>query len=441
MTIEDGYAIQRAWLQLKLAEGRVVKGRKIGLTSRAMQQASQITEPDYAPLLDDMFFEAGGDIPVDRFIAPRVEVELAFVLGRPLQGPGRDALRRAARRPSYVTPAVEIIDARIEQFDRETKAPRKVFDTIADFAANAGIVIGGRPVRPHDVDLRWVGALLYKNGVIEETGLAAAVLNHPGNGVAWLANKIAPYDEQLERRRRRPRRLVHPADDGGARRRLPCRLRAARRDRLPLRLSLAIPQPENPMKQQKNAFKAALARREAQIGLWLSLADAYVAEMVATTGFDWLLIDAEHAPNDLRTVLAQLQAVAPYPVQPGGAAGAGRQGADQAVPRHRRAEPAGADGPRREAGGRGGGGDALRAARARAASAARCRGSRAGARSRTTSPRRTTRSASWCRRSRRRRWRTWRRSPRSTASTACSSARPTSRPRWATSASRAIPRC
>ena len=91
----------------------------------------------------------------------------------------------------YVTPAVEIIDARIEQFDRETKAPRKVFDTIADFAANAGIVIGGRPVRPDEVDLRWVGAMLYKNGVIEETGLAAGVLNHPGNGVAWLANKIA----------------------------------------------------------------------------------------------------------------------------------------------------------------------------------------------------------------------------------------------------------
>jgi 2-oxo-hept-3-ene-1,7-dioate hydratase len=96
-----------------------------------------------------------------------------------------------------VTPAVEIIDARIEQFDRETKAPRKVFDTISDFAANAGIVMGGRPVRPMDVDLRWVGALLYKNGAVEESGLAAAVLNHPATGVAWLANKIAPYDEML----------------------------------------------------------------------------------------------------------------------------------------------------------------------------------------------------------------------------------------------------
>ena len=196
MTIEDGYAIQRAWLELRLAEGRVVKGRKIGLTSRAMQQASQITEPDYAPLLDDMFFEAGGDIPLDRFIAPRVEVELAFILGRPLRGPGV-TLADVLAATELVTPAVEIIDARIEQFDRETKAPRKVFDTIADFAANAGIVTGGRPVRPHDVDLRWAGAMLYKNGVIEETGLAAAVLNHPGNGIAWLANKIAPYDEQL----------------------------------------------------------------------------------------------------------------------------------------------------------------------------------------------------------------------------------------------------
>lgn len=86
----------------------------------------------------------------------------------------------------YVVPALEIIDARIEQLDRVTKAPRKVLDTIADNAANAGIVLGGRPVKPDAVDLRWCGALLYKNGVIEESGLAAAVLNHPAHGVAWL---------------------------------------------------------------------------------------------------------------------------------------------------------------------------------------------------------------------------------------------------------------
>jgi 2-oxo-hept-3-ene-1,7-dioate hydratase len=146
--------------------------------------------------MDDMFFADGTDIPIERFIAPRVEVELAFVLDEPLRGPGvtlEDVLQATA----YVTPALEIIDARIEQFDRDTKAPRKVFDTIADFAANAGVVPGGRQVRPDGLDLRWVGALLFKNAVIEETGLAAGVLNHPATGVAWLANKIARYDEEL----------------------------------------------------------------------------------------------------------------------------------------------------------------------------------------------------------------------------------------------------
>jgi 2-oxo-hept-3-ene-1,7-dioate hydratase len=196
MTIEDGYAIQREWVKLELADGRCIKGRKIGLTSRAMQQASQINEPDYAPLMDDMFFETGTDIAIEKFIAPRVEVELAFVLDKPLRGPGI-TLTEVLQATAYVVPALEIIDARIEQFDRETRAPRKVFDTIADFAANAGIVTGGRPMRPDALDLRWAGALLYKNAVIEETGLAAGVLNHPANGVAWLANKIAKYDEQL----------------------------------------------------------------------------------------------------------------------------------------------------------------------------------------------------------------------------------------------------
>lgn len=196
MSIDDGYAIQREWVKLELADGRTIRGRKIGLTSRAMQLSSQITEPDFAPLMDDMFFDNGTDIPISRFIAPRVEVEFAFILGKPLRGPGVtlfDVLAAA----EWVTPAVEIIDARIEQFDRDTKQMRKVFDTISDFAANAGIVLGGRPVRPQDVDLRWAGAMLFKNGVIEETGLGAAVLNHPANGIAWLANKIAPWGEQL----------------------------------------------------------------------------------------------------------------------------------------------------------------------------------------------------------------------------------------------------
>ena len=197
MTVEDGYAIARAWVKIKLHEGRVARGHKIGLTSRAMQQASQITEPDFGTLLDDMFFAEGSQIPMHRFIAPRVEVELAFVLKHALKGPGVTVFDVLAA-TEYVVPAIEIIDARIEQFDRHTKAMRRVFDTISDNAANAGIVTGGRPVKPDAVDLRWVSALLYKNGVIEESGVAAAVLNHPANGVAWLANKLAPWGEHLE---------------------------------------------------------------------------------------------------------------------------------------------------------------------------------------------------------------------------------------------------
>ncbi len=196
MTIADGYAIQREWVELELAEGRSIRGRKIGLTSRAMQLASQITEPDYAPLMDDMFHANGSDIAIERFIAPRIEVEFAFVLGRPLRGPGATLFDVLAA-TDYVCPAIEIIDARIEQYDRDTRAPRKVTDTISDFAANAGIVLGGRPVKPDAVDLRWAGAMLFKNGVIEETGLGAAVLGHPAMGVAWLADRLAPYGEQI----------------------------------------------------------------------------------------------------------------------------------------------------------------------------------------------------------------------------------------------------
>jgi 2-oxo-hept-3-ene-1,7-dioate hydratase len=122
MTVEDGYAVSRAWVKLKIAQGRVARGHKIGLTSRAMQQASQIDEPDFGTLLDDMFFEPG-DIPTERFIAPRVEVELAFVLKRPLQGEA--SVAQVLDATQYVTPAIEIIDARIEQFDRHTKAMRR----------------------------------------------------------------------------------------------------------------------------------------------------------------------------------------------------------------------------------------------------------------------------------------------------------------------------
>jgi 2-oxo-hept-3-ene-1,7-dioate hydratase len=196
MTVEDGYAVSRAWVNMKIAEGRQARGHKIGLTSRAMQISSQIDEPDYGTLLDDMFFEPG-DIPTSRFIAPRVEVELAFVLKRKLEGE-RISVEDVLDATDYVTPAIEIIDARIEQFDRYTKVMRKVQDTISDNAANAGIVLGGRKMKPKELDLPWCGAILRQNGAVEETGLAAGVQGHPAIGVAWLAMKLAPWGECLQ---------------------------------------------------------------------------------------------------------------------------------------------------------------------------------------------------------------------------------------------------
>jgi 2-oxo-hept-3-ene-1,7-dioate hydratase len=196
MTIEDGYAVSRAWMAMKVADGRQPIGHKIGLTSRAMQQSSQIDEPDYGTLLDDMLF-APGDIPTARFIAPRVEVELAFVLKRKIEG-AKVTIADVIEATDYVTPAIEIIDARIEQFDRHTRAPRRVQDTISDNAANAGIVVGGRKMDPRELDLPWCGAILRLNGNVEETGLAAGVQGHPAVGVAWLAMKLAPWGERLE---------------------------------------------------------------------------------------------------------------------------------------------------------------------------------------------------------------------------------------------------
>jgi 2-oxo-hept-3-ene-1,7-dioate hydratase len=201
MTLEDGYRISRAWVALQLAQGERVIGHKIGLTSRAMQQASQIDEPDFGTLLTRMLYRCDGeavlDIPFTHFIAPRVEVELAFVLRRDLRGPHVD-VQQVLDATDYVTPAIEIIDARIEQFDRHSKAMRKVQDTISDNAANAGIVIGPTQAKPQALNLPWCGAILRQNGVVEETGLAAGVQGDPAVGIAWLANKLAPWGEHLQ---------------------------------------------------------------------------------------------------------------------------------------------------------------------------------------------------------------------------------------------------
>jgi 2-oxo-hept-3-ene-1,7-dioate hydratase len=197
MTIEDGYQIQRAWVARKLAAGRRPIGHKIGLTSRAMQRSSNIDEPDYGTLLDDMLFANNSDIPFARFIEPRVEVELAFILKHRLAGPDC-SIADVLSATDHVVPAVEIIDARIRRVDPESGATRKVFDTISDNAANAGLVLGDNRIRPDAVDLRWVAALIRRNGVVEDSGVAAAVLGHPALGVAWLANKLEPWGETLQ---------------------------------------------------------------------------------------------------------------------------------------------------------------------------------------------------------------------------------------------------
>jgi 2-oxo-hept-3-ene-1,7-dioate hydratase len=192
----DSYRIQREWMCIKLQEGSTSIGRKIGITSRAMQKMANIDEPDYGLLLDHMLIAEGSSIDGERFIQPWVEVELAFILNRDLRGPDLTMFDVLAA-TDWVVPALEIIDARIMRVDPETGAQRRVLDTIADNAANGGIVLGSSPIRPEEMDLRWVGGILFKNGVVEETGLAAGVLNHPANGIAWLARKLSDWDEGL----------------------------------------------------------------------------------------------------------------------------------------------------------------------------------------------------------------------------------------------------
>ncbi|GAA1734386.1 2-oxo-hept-4-ene-1,7-dioate hydratase [Microbacterium paludicola] len=190
-TIDDAYAIQGIWRDQQVAAGRRLVGRKIGLTSKAMQQATGITEPDYGVMFDDTVWQSGAVIPAGDFSNIRIEVELAFVLKEPLEGPAC-TLFDVLRATEYVTPALEVLNSHIEM------EGRTIVDTISDNAAYGGMVLGGRPMRPDDIDLRWVGAMLYRNETIEETGVSGGVLGHPGMGVAWLANKVHQHGDRLE---------------------------------------------------------------------------------------------------------------------------------------------------------------------------------------------------------------------------------------------------
>ena len=192
MTIDDAYRVQAAWLERKLARGETLVGHKIGLTSRAMQRAMNITTPDSGFLTDRMVFDAGSTLDATAFCDPKLEVELAFVLAADLTGDDL-AVDDVLDATDRVVPAIELIAARSYRVDPTTGRTRTVVDTIADNAADAGIVCGGSPVGPREVDLRWVGALAYRNDSLEETGLAAGVLDHPALGIAWLAKR---YHEQ-----------------------------------------------------------------------------------------------------------------------------------------------------------------------------------------------------------------------------------------------------
>ena len=182
MEIADAYRVQDLWAQARIANGARLAGHKIGLTSRAMQMASKITEPDYGRILDDALYNDGAQIKADSFIKPRLEVELAFIMGEDLSGPAC-RVHDVMRATEFVVPALEIIDYR-------TEVPRAIVDTIADNAAFGAIVLGGLTIRPFDVDVRWIGATLSQNGIIEESGVSAAIMGHPAAGIAWLVNKL-----------------------------------------------------------------------------------------------------------------------------------------------------------------------------------------------------------------------------------------------------------
>ncbi len=197
MTMDDAYAVQAALIDRCKAAGRKVVGWKIGLTSKAMQQALNIDIPDSGVLMDDMLFDTGGVIPKGRFIQPRIEAEIAFVMKAPLAGATvtREDVIAAT---DYVAPSLEILDTRILRADPATGKPRIITDTISDNAANAGLVLGTERHAIDAQDLRWAGAIVSKNGEVEETGLGAGVLNDPVQGIVWLARRMEQYGQRIE---------------------------------------------------------------------------------------------------------------------------------------------------------------------------------------------------------------------------------------------------
>ena len=197
MTMDDAYRVQAALIEHHKDNGRTVIGWKIGLTSKAMQAALNIDIPDSGVLLDNMLFENGATIPTNRFIQPRIEAEVAFVMKEDLAGPDV-TVEQVLEATDYVSPSLEILDTRILRVDPDTGKTRNICDTISDNAANGGIVMGDMKLDPREVDMRWIGAIASCNGEVEETGLGAGVLNDPALGIAWLANRLAQYGDSIK---------------------------------------------------------------------------------------------------------------------------------------------------------------------------------------------------------------------------------------------------
>jgi 2-keto-4-pentenoate hydratase len=189
--VETAYRIASAVTALKVQAGRIIKGHKIGLTSKAMRGMLGATEPDYGTIFDDWFVPEGGTFTL-RGQSRLVEVETAFVMREPLAGPSVTAAD-VIRATDFVLPALEIVGMR-----QTGRGPSMLVDSISDAAACAGLVLGGRPVRLTDIDIRRVGATLSINGTIEESGVNSAVMGNPINAVVWLANKLHGYGVTIE---------------------------------------------------------------------------------------------------------------------------------------------------------------------------------------------------------------------------------------------------
>lgn len=190
ISVEDAYAIQLQVIKSKLDDGATVKGMKIGLTSKAMQDMLKVYTPDYGHILDSMVYEANSQVDIEQFIQPKVEFEIAFVLKQDLKGPNV-TVEEVLEATDYVVPAIEIIDSRIEDWKI------KFEDTVADNGSSAGAVLGETKTSVKGIDLAAVEMNAYKNGALFDTATGAAVLGDPAKAVAWLANELGQYDISL----------------------------------------------------------------------------------------------------------------------------------------------------------------------------------------------------------------------------------------------------